>query len=612
MVRKHKLKRRERPLPRTKLSTIPKHLIFYDTETHIIEGDNGQITFPLKLGVAIYVRLNHENRIMQREQIIFYTNNEFMDFILDHCYSKQKIWCFAHHSAFDVRVLDLPTLVHEYGFTSTPPIVNDRIFIWDVKTSKNTVTFLDTANYGVQSVDQLGQDMGYAKQTVDFDTVSNSDLILYCIRDTEILEKFILSYIDFIYSNDLGAVKVTIASQAFNTFRYRFMSRQPEIHINDQALEMERQAYTGGRTECFFIGERKEDNYYYVDFNSMYPYVMKHRKVPYKLRGYTENVPVNLLKARMTNHYVIADVLLSTEQNCYPLKFNKKLLFPIGTYRTTLHQPELQRAVDNNEIMHIYKCGVYEQDYIFKQYVDFFYKAKVKYTKQNNKTWRYMTKLFLNSLYGKFGQIQPKRVLLEEGDSKEVFRCCGYDDTKDQYYQHLMWYGNLYEETKEGETLYSSPAIAGSITAYARSYLYDTLLTIGKENVYYMDTDSYIINQQGYDNIKDILHPTELGKLSLEDSATNVTIFGNKDYIFGDTVRHKGIPKKAKLIAKDTWQYLQFQGFLTWLNSYAKSGMIAHHRTKRRLHTYDKGTKDEITGLVYPLRFVVSRFPDRQ
>ena len=444
MVRKHKLQRKEQLLPRTKLSTIPKHLIFYDTETYIEENDNGVIEFPLRLGVAIYIRLNHENKIVQREQTIFHTNNEFLDFVLDHCCSKQKLWCFAHHSAFDVRVLDLPTLVHERGFTSTPPIINDRVFIWDIKTPKNTITFLDTANYGVQSVDQLGKDMGFPKQSVDFATVSNSDLILYCIRDTEILEKFILSYIDFVYSNDLGAVKVTIASQAFNTFRYRFMSRQPEIHINEQALKVERNAYTGGRTECFFIGELKQDNYYYVDFNSMYPYVMRNKKVPYRLRGYTENVPPAFLKARMNNFYVIAEVLIRTEKNAYPLKFNKKLLFPIGTYRTTLHHSELKRAVNNNEILHIYKCCVYEQDYIFRSYVDFFYKAKVKYTEIDNQTWRYMTKLFLNSLYGKFGQVQPRRILLKEGDSKEVFRCFGYDVTIDLYYQHLMWYGNLY------------------------------------------------------------------------------------------------------------------------------------------------------------------------
>lgn len=606
------LKRREQPLPRTKLSTIPKHLIFYDTETYIIETDDGITEFPLRLGVAIYIKLNNTNEVIKREQIVFKTNNEFMDFILDNSYSKQKLWCFAHNSGFDVRVLDLPTLVHERGFTSTPPIINDRVFIWDIKTPKNIITFLDTANYGVRSVDQLGKDMGYAKQSVDFNTVSEADLINYCIRDTEILEKFILSYIDFIYSNDLGAVKVTIASQAFNTFRYRFMFRQPEIHINEQALEVERVAYTGGRTECSFIGELKQDNYYYVDFNSMYPYVMKNKKVPYRLRGYTENIPLNFLKARMQNYYIIAEVLIRTEENAYPLKFNKRLIFPIGTYRTTLHHSELKRAVDNNEILHIYKCCVYDQDYIFKNYVDFFYKAKVKYTEIDNQTWRYMTKLFLNSLYGKFGQIQPQRKLLEEGSSKEVFRCCGYDDTIDRFYQHIMWYGNLYEEYKEGETLYSSPAIAGSITAYARSYLYDTLLKIGKDNVYYMDTDSYIINQQGYDNINQDLHQTKLGLLSLEDRAQHVTIYGNKDYIFGETVRHKGIPKNATNIAKDTWQYLQFQGFITWLNSYGKPGMIAHKRTKRRLHTYDKGTKNEQTGLVTPLRFDVSRLPQKE
>jgi hypothetical protein len=312
----------------------------------------------------------------------------------------------------------------------------------------------------------------------------------------------------------------------------------------------------------------------------------------------------------MNKYYVIAEVLLKTELNAYPLKFNGKLLFPIGTYKTTLHHPELLRALNNGDILHVYQCAVYQSDYIFSKYVDFFYSLKQKYTIENNKTWRFITKLFLNSLYGKFGQIQPQRIVIKEGQSGEIFRMCGYDETRDIHYQHLMWYGTMYEEWKQGETLYSSPAIAGSITAYARDRLFSVLLQAGKDNVYYTDTDSYIINQQGYDNLTTYLDPSELGMLSLEDTSDKVTIYGNKDYIFGDTVRHKGIPKNAKYIAKDTWEYLQFQGFITWLNKFAVPGMIGKQRIKRRLHTYDKGNKDIKTGKVTPLKFGVSSLPD--
>ena len=39
-------------------------------------------------------------------------------------------------------------------------------------------------------------------------------------------------------------------------------------------------------------------------------------------------------------------------------------------------------------------------------------------------------------------------------------------------------------------------AIASLVTAYARMYLVDLILKVGRENLYYVDTDSLIINKE--------------------------------------------------------------------------------------------------------------------
>jgi len=595
------LQRKKRTLPRTKRSTIPKKLIFFDTETYINEDENGDIDFPFRLGIARYIELDKECTIVKEDISIFRNTSDFIEFITTHERSKTKIYVFAHNVGFDIRVLNLHTEFNNRGYISEPPIMNSRVFIWDIKTGKSTITFLDTANYGVISVDKLGQDMGYDKLEVNFDTVTDDELIIYCKRDVEIVERFMISYIKFLYDNDLGAFKSTIASQAFNAYRYKFMRIAPTIHIKKEALELERNSYFGGRVECFYIGKLPKDNYYYVDYNSMYPYVMLNKPVPHKLKGYTENVRLNLLRVRVKTSYVIAKVLLKTDEPAYPIKIKGKLIFPIGTFITTLHQPDLEHALKSNHILHCYQCAVYESKPIFAQYVKFFYKLKQHYTNTDNRSWRYITKLFLNALYGKFGQRETKRKKIGEIDSDIVFRVPGSSDVTHQHYQFIMWFGKLFKEYREGETMYSCPAIAASITAYARHRLWRVLKIAGTDNTFYMDTDSYIVNQKGYDNLSHLLSEDELGLLALEGSSEDVTIHGNKDYVFGSSVKHKGLPKTAIKLSDNLWEYTQFQGFITWLNLGAKTGMIATKRTKRRLQNYNKGVVDHQTGKVTPI-----------
>lgn len=622
MARNKWLKREPKHLPRLSRQTIPKHLVFFDTETHVIEDDGGGVSFPLRLGVANYVRLNFDGSIKGDETIVFYSTDEFFEFLLDKQRSKQKMWVFAHNVGFDVRVLDLPTYVNDRDFKSEPPIINDRVFIWDVKTGKATITFMDTANYGVHSVSQLGSDMGYDKLDIDFDTDNIDELITYCKRDVEILRRFVLSYITFIQENNLGEVRVTIASQAFTTYRYKFMHKQPMIHINEDVLRLERSGYYGGRTECFFIGTLEGETHYYVDVNSMYPYVMLTKKIPHTLIGHSRNVPVRYLGVRLSKFYVVAKVRLNTDKIIYPYRRGKRLIFPVGRFITTLHHSELELAYKHGHIEHVYECAIYEHDYLFSDYVRFFYDLKQRYGREGKKTWRLITKLFLNSLYGKFGQIQPTRKLLlvDKGDeiiripnlteedllqldhiyTSEMFRITGSHKESNRHFQLLMWYGSLYEESREGETLYSCPSIAGSVTAYARIRLWEIMSLAGLDNVYYIDTDSCIVNQDGYNNLAPMLNENEIGMLALEDTTERVVIHGNKDYEFGDTVRHKGLPKTAVQTKQDTWEYVQFQGFISWLNEGGKPGMIGHRRQKRRLHTYDKGIVDPKTGYIKP------------
>ncbi len=53
------------------------------------------------------------------------------------------------------------------------------------------------------------------------------------------------------------------------------------VHMKPEVIKLEIDSYRGGRNECFFIGEAHGE-FYKLDVNSMYPYVMATHYYPIK------------------------------------------------------------------------------------------------------------------------------------------------------------------------------------------------------------------------------------------------------------------------------------------------------------------------------------------
>lgn len=596
--------RHEGGIPKLKGNKMPTEFIFFDTETWIKELPDGKVEFPLRLGVAIYVKINTDYSVSKRCVLRFYDTSSFIDILKTYIKGRKTVYVFAHNIKFDIMVLNLPLLFSDAGVTSKLPIINERMFIWRANFDKARAIFLDTANYGVISVELLGKDLGYEKQTVDFKQVDEETLLRYCVRDTEILEKFILSYIQFIHSNQLGSFRLTLASQSLAAWRTRFMRKTVHIHNNISALELERKSYHGGRTECFQIGTLPEQLYYYLDVNSMYPYVMKTSVVPIKfMYGMTE-CSVEKLYLYLLAHYVIADVELNTKTNAYPLVFDNKLVFPTGNFRTVLHHKELSYAINRGDVLRVFSVSLYEYANIFGYYVDFFYELKKQSKENGNNSWYLLSKLMMNSLYGKMAQQGIIQEIVKGPYERIIKRSEGHALHTFDYTSEINWFGTIIRESKQGESAYSFPACAGAITANARMLLQQYIECAEIKNVVYCDTDSLICTQRGYDNLKVVLSDTELGMLKLEKTSHYVEINGNKDYEFGDTRRIKGVSMRAKQLSRNKWLVLQFDGILPWFNAGTNRNASAKYIKKQRQQDYNKGSVDRQSGRVTPLRII--------
>ena len=580
----------------------PKRLIIFDTEAYRSNKIDGVERQSLRLGVARYLELTPDLEVIEDEYYNFTTVDGLLAYIEQHQRKDKTLFVYAHNIKYDLQLTGLLKLMLEDGYTVSKFVMNDPPTFIRLVRNRSHVMFVDTFNYWQTSVAKMGDTLGLAKLTMPNENEDNAAWFVYCQRDVKVLSEYLLSYMTWLQNNNLGGMSLTLAGQAFRTYRHNFLESDITIHNYPQPLHLERDGYSGARTEAFYQGDLSGADWYKLDVNSMYPYVMKMDTYPVKMKAHTKNIPISQLERLLNRYYVIAAVILDTNEAVYPSKHEGKLVFPVGRFLTTLHDSELRYALEYGHIQEVVEVAIYDRGGLFTEYIDYFYQLKQTADASGDKISRQLAKTLMNSLYGKFGQRGIVSKILPNKSTIRYGRYLGYSETLKKNIT-INYLGDQIELSYAlNESYYSMPAIAGAVTANARMYLWRLMQLAGLDNVKYIDTDSLIVNLEGYNRLATLLDDTKLGYLKLEGLSNRFIIRGLKDYQFGDDNKTKGVPKSAIPVDANTWTYDQFRGALGWLADGLSDGVTVKQTTKHRSGVYTKGTVQD-NGDIIPLRF---------
>lgn len=579
----------------------PTRHIFFDVETYAKSYDDKIKEQKVRLGYALYWRRRPERSDDTLLWSYFTDIDVFWHFVLSHVNDKETLYLVSHNITFDFMVCDGFNYLKLAGFELTSIYTKGMTVIIKMKKGKSKIVILNNTNWFQCKLETLGEAVGLKKLKVDFSEVSDEDLKVYCKRDVEILYKAWQTWYKFLDTHNLGCWSTTLPGQAFNAFRHRFMKHKLLVHCHEKALKLERSSYHGGRSSVYFCGSLTNQKFYKLDINSAYPFAMMNTEVPIKFLFYTERITLQYLLDHLSSHAIIADVELDCDENPFPVISDGHIVYPIKRFRTVLTTPELIYAAKRNWIKHVYCAAFYQKAIIFKEYVEYFYKLKEQYRKDNNVAFYYLTKLLLNSLYGKFGQTVSNftpfcEVCEELKDVKAII------DTKTGKPINLYQFGDtLWKEEKGSETSESIPGIAAHITANTRLYLHNLRLIAGIKHCYYSDTDSLIVDETGLKNLEPYLSQEKIGGLKIEAYAESVEIKAPKTYRFGDDWKRKGIPASSEHVAENTWQFDMFPS----LRTLARKPLKIPYWTRRTLRTLTYKVYDGIvteTGWIVPLQ----------
>nr|YP_009690257.1 DNA polymerase family B [Porodaedalea pini]QEG57037.1 DNA polymerase family B [Porodaedalea pini] len=167
------------------------------------------------------------------------------------------------------------------------------------------------------------------------------------------------------------------------------------------------EAFYGGHVDMYVPKNIEGTKVYHYDINSLYPYAMKTFKYPTNFvayfKGDVSNMPeynkmykdcVGFYKVKVTSPKDITHPLL-------PVKINNSSVYAEGTWTGWYYSEELNNAVKYGYSYEILEGYLFNSDEIFAGYVDRMYKMKEE--SQKDSPGYVISKLLMNSLYGRFG-----------------------------------------------------------------------------------------------------------------------------------------------------------------------------------------------------------------
>lgn len=581
----------------------PSHLLFYDCETRAIElGPFAEKHF-LRLGVVNRWQKATKSHPELRRSFTFRSVFDFWEYVESCTRPGTKLILLAHNQHFDFTTVNGFQELASRGWSMQRPVLSSSLFIVSFVRDKAKIQVLDIGNWFPFPVAMLGDRIGLPKLKIDFDTCTEKELERYCRRDVDIISQTFHSWLQFLESHDLGNFRNTISSQAMQAYRHRFMRHKILIHANPDATLLERESYRGGRTEAFHIGA-VEGPLWYVDFNSLYPSVMQNNLFPRKLVAVERFSNRKGLLRAMDKFLVVARVKVKISEPAVAYRA-KRLVFPVGEFTTTLTTPELQWVLEHGRILDVDQYVMFEYAPLFKQYVTEIFKLRRGFQRHEDIIGELMAKNLLTSLYGKFGQKEQimRKVGKAPSEMTEVRK--SYDVTSRQFSELVTFGGACYQRIPgEKESRHSFPAISSFVTAYARMKMWRAMEQAGRQNVFYCDTDSLFINEEGFDNLENLIHPWKLGYLKIKGQADGMFIFGTQDYEFGGKSVIKGIRKDAIELKPGFFRQARFLKFRSLIRRGSLDAPIVEMRTKHLRRAYKKGVvhrDGSVTPFVMPV-----------
>lgn len=370
----------------------------------------------------------------------------------------------------------------------------------------------------------------------------------------EAASRFVIQYLEWLRTGVAGNWQVTGAGQSWAHWRHAHYTHRMLHHGNDEIMAVERESMYAGRAESIKWGKDLSAPVYEWDWANAYPRIARDNDVPTELLGATSRCSIRELLVLADKRAVMAECEITTDQPTVPTRHDGRILWPVGTFRSVLWDPEIRAAVAAGATIRPLRVWVYRREPALRQWANWTLN-EVWAAEHGGVWWRgRVCKHWSRTLIGRFATHYKEWVPFCEVPWPEFAIGTMVDRST----------GEVRETSQIGTTLYvagddvysenACPQVTAYVMSLGRVKLWRVMQQVGWDNLLYVNTDSLVTNATGAKIIRSHAHDADYDGLTLKQAGRGYEIYGHQTAIIGTRRVLSGCPSNAQRVADDTWK----------------------------------------------------------
>ena len=385
------------------------------------------------------------------------------------------------------------------------------------------------------------------------------EAIKYCKLDCATLHQILVQFNLLIFTHFKVNIinSLTLPALAMRIYKIHFMPKDTIYQLLGKPEQDIRESYTGGAVDVYkphnmvssFFSKIKAtfNKLFCYDVNSLYPFIMAKTMMPVgrpiAFEGDIRNIKpqaFGFFYCKITSPEYLEHPIL---QRRIETSDGTRTIAGLGTWEGWVYSPEMDNAINYGYTFEILKGYLFDKGgNVFESYITKMYDLRLQYPKGN--AMNLIAKLLMNSLYGKFGmKLNSTSIeMFNTSIDTELQSFKNLLDTQPELFQDFVQIGNHFLTIRknlidvkyiEAEEVYHgidiNVAIASAITAGGRIYM-SFFKNNPLFNLYYSDTDSFVIDAKLPNDASNDLVGSGLGKLKLEYVINRAVFLAPKVY----------------------------------------------------------------------------------
>lgn len=509
----------------------------------------------------------------------------------------ERMVIVSHNAGYDLRISDALVQLERLGWDLEILTLAAKQTWAAWRRGKQRIVWVDSLSWLPHSLQKIGDVVGITKRPLPDDADSISVWFDRCRDDVAILRAAWLRIVQWLIDSDHGNWRPTGAGQCWQSFRHNHLTHRILVHDDVDARIAERRAAWTGRAEAWQHGKLNRGPYTEFDMSAAYARIAQTHNVPIKLLGET-SYPFKQVHGNDGSKYAyLSQCTVTTDVPTVPTAHDGKIIWPVGTFTTTLWDNELSLAIDNGATVTVQRQWAYRTAPALKHWADSVLSIIDARKGSVDPVIRMVAKHWSRALIGRFGSRYSKWDYFGEALSNDVSLgwSRGIDGDGARRMLHVGDRILIQSDVVEGRD--AAPQVMSWIMAQCRVDLWRLMHAAGIENVIYVDTDSVIVGPNAMVRMEN-LRGTHLVRKA---HWRRIEVIGTRRIILDGDLRAAGVAKGAVRTGDRTWQAEQWSGVVGSLTDGASSSVRITDRTVR-LKAQDVRRSLLPGGLTAPVR----------